>query len=133
MVAPDFTLPDIFGRQLSLRDFRGKPALLLFWDPACGFCARMLDDLRAWEITAPRTGPQLVVVSTGTTAQNMEMGLRAPVLGDSRNTVAPTFGINGTPMAVLVDARGRIASHPAAGAEAVFELARNLLAPSPSH
>jgi len=129
-VAPDFTLPDTSERQVSLRDFRGKPALLLFWDPACGFCTRMLDDLRAWGTTTPRTGPQLVVVSTGTTAQNMEMGLRAPVLGDPPNTVAPAFGINGTPMAVLVDAQVRIASHPAAGAEAVFELARNLLAPS---
>jgi hypothetical protein len=31
LVAPDFTLPDINGRQRSLSDFRGKKVLLLTW------------------------------------------------------------------------------------------------------
>jgi peroxiredoxin len=128
-LAPNFTLPDNDDRPVSLGDFRRRRALLLFWNPACGFCARMLDELREWETTALRAAPQLVIVSTGTAAQNIEMGLHAPVLQDPSNTVAPTFGVNGTPMAVLVDGQGRIASHPAAGAEAVFELARNLLDP----
>jgi hypothetical protein len=33
-------------------------------------------------------------------------------------------GANGTPMAVVLDERGRIASEVAAGADAVFALAR---------
>ena len=35
------------------------------------------------------------------------------------------FGANGTPMAVLIDARGRIASPIAAGAQQVFDLANS--------
>jgi peroxiredoxin len=119
-------MPDNDGHPVSLHDFRGKRVLLLFWNPACGFCARMLDDLRAWERSALRDAPQLIIVSTGSAAQNLEMDMRAPVLQDPSNIVAPVFGVTGTPMAVAVDAGGHITSHLAAGAEAVFELARNL-------
>ena len=52
------------------------------------------------------------------------MGLRAPVVLDQGSSVMRAFGANGTPMAVLVDAHGRIASEVAAGAPAVLALAR---------
>jgi hypothetical protein len=29
--APDFTLPDLQSRRISLRDYRGSPLLLHFW------------------------------------------------------------------------------------------------------
>ncbi len=29
--APDFTLDDLDGRQVTLSDFKGKPILLTFW------------------------------------------------------------------------------------------------------
>src|SRR6266852_9172212 len=46
--APEFTLPDLSGKPVSLGDYRGDPTLLLFWNPDCGICQRMLDDLKAW-------------------------------------------------------------------------------------
>src|SRR5229473_7676695 len=45
--APEFTLPDLSGKQVSLADLHGDPMLVLFWNPGCGFCQRMLDDLKA--------------------------------------------------------------------------------------
>ena len=52
------------------------------------------------------------------------MGLRSPVVLDQQGmSVGRQFGANGTPMAVLVDAAGKIASELAAGAPAVLELA----------
>ena len=84
----------------------------------------MLDDLKAWEANAPARAPKLLVVSTGTVDENRAMGLRAPVVLDQGGGVMGAFGANGTPMAVLVDAQGRIASGVAAGAPAVLALAR---------
>ena len=83
----------------------------------------MLDDLKAWEANPPPGAPKLLVVSTGTVETNQAMDLRAPVLLDQGFTVASTFGANGTPMAVLIDERGRIASEVAGGASAVLALA----------
>jgi len=54
------------------------------------------------------------------------MGLRAPVLLDTDFRVATAYDAGGTPMAVLVDAQGNIASGVAAGAQEVWALTRDL-------
>src|SRR6266478_2320101 len=130
--APEFTLPDLSGKQVSLADFRGDPTLALFWNPGCGFCQRMLDDLKAWEEKPSEGAPRLLVVSTGSVEENKAMGLRSPVLLDQGFSVGNLFGANGTPMAVLVDAEGNIASEVAAGAPDVLALARSSKDPARS-
>jgi peroxiredoxin/uncharacterized membrane protein YphA (DoxX/SURF4 family) len=122
--APDFSLPDLSGKAVRLSDFRGSRTLVLFWRPSCGFCQRMLPDLKAWEADPPKDAPKLLVVSTDSVASNQAMGLRSPVLLDPGNmSVGRLFGATGTPMAVQVDAEGRVASALAAGAPAVLALA----------
>jgi peroxiredoxin len=122
--APDFSLPDLAGKTVKLSDFRGKPTLVLFWRPSCGFCARMLPDLKTWEENARNGAPKLLVVSTDSLADNKAMELRSTVVLDEKGmSVGSKFGAGGTPMAVLVDAAGKIASELAAGAPAVLELA----------
>jgi hypothetical protein len=84
----------------------------------------MLADLQAWEANLPAGAPKLLVVSTDSVADNQAMGLRSPMLLDQDGMrVGRLFGANGTPMAVLVDAEGKIASEVAAGAPAVLALA----------
>jgi peroxiredoxin/uncharacterized membrane protein YphA (DoxX/SURF4 family) len=122
--APDFSLPDLSGQTVHLSDFRGSQTLVLFWRPSCGFCQRMLEDLKAWEANPPTGAPKLLVVSTDSVEPNQEMGLRSPVLLDQQGMrVGSLFGATGTPMGVLVDAEGKIASELAAGAPAVLALA----------
>ena len=43
--APDFRLPQIGGRELSLDSFRGKRLLLVFSDPNCGPCDELAPQL----------------------------------------------------------------------------------------
>jgi peroxiredoxin len=124
--APDFSLPDLTGQIVHLSDFRGSRTLLLFWRPGCGFCQRMLADLKAWEAQPPEGAPQLLMVSSESVESNQAMGLRSPVLLDQAGmSVGSTFGATGTPMAILVVAEGKIASTLAAGAPAVLALARS--------
>jgi len=119
--APDFGLPDLAGKTVRLSDFRGSPTLVLFWRPSCGFCERMLPNLKAWETNARNGAPKLLVVSTDSIAENQAMGLRSLVLLDKAGmSIGSKFGAGGTPMAVLVDAEGKIASELAAGAPAVL-------------
>jgi peroxiredoxin len=122
--APALALPDLSGKTVDLADFRGRPTLVLFWSPHCGFCQHMLDDLKAWEAHPPEWAPQLLVVSTGSVEENRAQGLQSPVVLDQGFAVGTTFGANGTPMAVLVDSEGRIASTLATGATEVLALAR---------
>src|SRR6266516_2181025 len=36
--APAFELPDLAGERKTLAQYRGQPLLLVFFNPACGFC-----------------------------------------------------------------------------------------------
>jgi thiol-disulfide isomerase/thioredoxin len=103
--------------------FRGHETLVLFWNPGCGFCQRMLPDLKRWEDAETPGVPRLVVVSTGEVEANRAMGLRSPLVLDDGFAAGRAFGAGGTPSAVLVVAAGRIASPVAVGAQAVMALA----------
>lgn len=121
--APALALPDLDGKWVDLSSFRGKDTLVLFWNPGCGFCEQMLGDLRAWEERPPKGAPRLLVVSTGALEENRAMGLHSKVLMEPKFGAGFAFGADGTPSAVLVDARGKIASDVAVGAAAVLALA----------
>ncbi len=121
--APDPIMRTLEGDEVPLSSELDETSLVLFWNPACGFCEQMLERVRRFDAAPPANAPKLVVVSTGDAAANRAMGLRSPVLIDDAFGVANAFGAPGTPSAVLVDDAGRIASEVAVGAAAVLELA----------
>ncbi len=123
--APKVALPDLTGETVKLAGFRGERTLLLFWNPGCGFCQRMLGDLKDWEARRPKDAPKLLIVSTGTVEANQQLGLRSTLLLDQGFTTGRAFGATGIPSAVLVNTDGTIGSEVAVGAQAVLALASN--------
>src|SRR5215471_17472660 len=96
--APEFELPDLAGKFHTLTEFRGQSLLLIFFNPACGFCQKMAPKLvelcgsgneakgnvSLGEGTAQAQAParpRLLVVSTGGAQANRELfgenGIRA--------------------------------------------------------
>src|SRR6185437_14968040 len=65
-LAPQLELADLNGKTVQLEAFRGRKVVLLFWNPRCGFCQRMLHDLQDWDANPSPGAPRLVVVSAGT-------------------------------------------------------------------
>ena len=120
--APVFQLPDLDNRQMSIADLRGHSTLLLFWNPACGFCRRMLSDLRAWEAAPHPDAPRLLLISTGSPDANREQGLTAPILLDEGFATGHSYGAKGTPSAILIDAQGNVASSLVVGASNIMPL-----------
>lgn len=128
--APAISLPDLSGKTVKLADFKGQDTLVLFWNPGCGFCKRMSEELKEWEANPPKNAPKLLVVSTGTVEANKEMGLQSTVVLDEGFATGRAFGASGTPSGVLVDKAGKIASDLAVGAPGVMALARGEKAPA---
>jgi peroxiredoxin len=128
--APALKLPDLSGQTVDLADFRGRSTLILFWNPNCQYCQEMLPELKAWEAQRRNNWPQLLLVATGTAEANSAAGLHAPIVLDQAFLVGRAFGVTGTPMAVLVDAQGNIASEIAAGAPAITALANGQALPA---
>ena len=58
--APDFTLKDINGETVSLKDFRGTVVLLDFWATTCGPCITEIPNLRA---LYEKYNPDLALIS----------------------------------------------------------------------
>ncbi|HTV10865.1 MAG TPA: MauE/DoxX family redox-associated membrane protein [Acidimicrobiales bacterium] len=118
---PALSLTDLDGSDVALVEVVGERAVVLFWNPGCGFCQRMLPELKALELAPPPGAPKVLVLSAGDPEEARQQGLRSTVLVDTGSAAAHALGAGGTPMAVLVEG-GRVASTVAAGAQAVFEL-----------
>lgn len=119
--APDTALVTLDGESTTLSSQLDGPTLLLFWNPACGFCQRMLPDVKRLEEMA--RAPRLLLISTGDPQSNRALGLKAPIVLDPSFAAGSSIGASGTPSAVLLDEQGRIASEVAVGAAAVLALA----------
>jgi peroxiredoxin len=109
-LAPDFELPDLGEVPRKLSEFRGRDLLLIFFNPNCGFCSKMADDLAALPIDGDDSHPLPVVVSTGDAEENRQFveryGIRCPVLLQKQMEVATRYGAQGTPMGYRIDRAG---------------------------
>lgn len=122
LVSP-LTLIDIDGNTVDVAQLIGRQTVLLFWNPACGFCLDALDDVKWWEQHRDPQLADLVVIASGDADSNRAQGFRSRVLLDDHFVAGNRFGATGTPSAVIVDARGRVASAVAVGAPEVLALA----------
>jgi thiol-disulfide isomerase/thioredoxin len=120
---PELELPSLDGERVNLAELRGHETLLLFWNPDCGHCRAMHDELLTREADANGSSPRLVIVSSADEAKIRADGFTSTVLLDEDFEAGDEFGIRGTPMAVVLAADGRIASGVAAGAKAILALA----------
>jgi thiol-disulfide isomerase/thioredoxin len=119
-LVPSVKLPLLDGGSLDLGDLPGR-ALMLFWNPSCGFCQQMLSPLKEWEREAADYGLGLIVASSGPIAEVRALGFTSPVILDKTSSVMRVFGATGTPSAILVEA-GRVVSNVEASAPAVWKL-----------
>ena len=122
--APTIKLKDADGSDVSIGGASAKKSLLLFWSPTCGFCKRMVEDLKAWEKKAPASAPDIYLITSGSADENRAQGLKATILLDESFSTGRTFGANGTPSAILLDEAGKVASEVVVGAPAVLDLAK---------
>jgi tetratricopeptide (TPR) repeat protein/peroxiredoxin len=65
--APDFTLPDLTGRTVTLSQHRGKPLLLHFWTSASSECLKDLETLESHSPRWSQQGLQLLSLNTDET------------------------------------------------------------------
>jgi peroxiredoxin len=120
--APDFSLPDISGTEVTKQALLGKKTLVTFWSPTCPHCTSFLEELREWESTQKNGHPSLMLISDGEPGQHKDLGLRAPVLLDKGHKIAAKLGMSGTPSAVLIDETGTITTETGTGAANIWAL-----------
>ncbi len=119
---PEFSIAAVNGETVSSADLRGKPTLLTFWSPTCGYCAKMIDEIKDWDLAKGESDPSLIVFSSGDLEEHRSIGLRSPIVLDKDYVLAGKLGMFGTPSALLIDEHGRYASEIAIGAGNIWSL-----------
>ena len=119
--APTLELHGIGGTIEPLVDPLGKSTVVLFWNPGCGYCQSLLPALLDWERENHYSAPRLLVVSSGDEEDTVTDGFSSAVVLDPEFEAGRAFEAGGTPMAVVVDAEGNIASRLIAGGDAVLD------------
>lgn len=113
--APDFTLKTLDGGEVSLSEFRGRPAFINFWASWCGPCRAEMPDIVAAYAEHKDGGLQvlaidLTVEDTLADVQAFvdEFDMTFPVLLDEDGSVSQAYSVFGLPTSVFVDAAGVI-------------------------
>lgn len=112
-LAPDFSLPDLKGKQVNLKNFTGRPVILFFWTTWCPYCRRELRVLSDMYDSLVDEGIVLLTVNGGESKEKVANFLKNnsfnfPVLLDADDAVSGLFEIWGVPTYVLIDKNGNI-------------------------
>lgn len=107
--APDFTLMNLSGEEVSLSDYRGKIVLINFWATWCGFCDMEMPDLQRLD----EENDDLVVLAVDVmedkeTVQQYidEGGYSFEVVLDEKGDISKTYLVSGFPTSYFVDPDG---------------------------
>jgi thiol-disulfide isomerase/thioredoxin len=108
--APNFKIPDLYGHEISLDQYKGKVVLLDFWATWCGPCRMALPVIERLQKEFPST---LVLLAINLQDRKEEvtdfiykLGLTSQVLLDENGSVGQTYGAVSIPMEVLIDKQG---------------------------
>ena len=109
--APEFQLQQMDGTSISLEDFRGHPAVLVFWTSWCSFCKAEAPEfnrlVRRYRVKGVSVlGINIQDSEKRTRAGIRDFGIRYPVARDTDAQVAQRYQVISTPTLIFLDAQG---------------------------
>ena len=136
-IAPDFTLTDMQGQQVSLSQFRGKVVIVNFWATWCPPCREEMPSMeklyRDYQdkglvmlaVNVDENGKQAVAKFLQRTPHSF------PILLDSENVAQNTYGVFRFPESFIIDRNGVVVEKIIGGRDwmtgSVFKLINFLL------
>jgi peroxiredoxin len=114
MAAPNFTLKNLDGEDVSLSQFRGKYVLVNFWATWCGPCKIEMPSLEALYQRFKNKKFALLAISNdmfGSTVVKPFIkanNLNFSILLDQRLKASNAFGVTSLPSTFMIDPEGKI-------------------------
>lgn len=113
--APDFTVQDWDGNEVSFSDYGGKPIVLNFWAHWCGPCQMEMPEFNA---AYERLGGDVtfLMVHEGAAVEDgkakvTDGGYTFPVVFDVDGSVGNMYGITAFPTTFFIDAEGNLQAY----------------------
>lgn len=112
--AIDFTLTDLNGKTVSLKDFKGKNVYINFWTTWCTWCKKEMPDIE--KVYGEYKDKNLVILAINmgedkaTSAKYIQdNNYNFNVLLDTDQAVANQYNITSIPVSLFIDTNGNIA------------------------
>ena len=111
MAAPTFTLKNLAGEEVSLKDYRGKKVMLNFWATWCPPCK---EEMPAMEKFYQQNSNDIEILAVNLDPQNnveafvKEKELTFPILLDQEGSTQQTYSIISIPTTFIIDEQGLI-------------------------
>lgn len=107
--APNFTLKNLDGDEVSLKDYRGKMVLINFWATWCKYCDQEMPDLQKFD----KDNEDIVILAVDV-KENKNIvenyinkgGYTFPVLLDEKGEIATTYLVSAFPTSYFIDEDG---------------------------
>ena len=118
--APDFTLKDMDGNEVSLQSLRGKPAIVNFWATWCPPCREEIPAMnRAWHKIKDK-GIAMIAIDVGEDEDTVfefqaNYAMDFTILLDTSGQEIKKWPVRGVPTTFVLDPQGRMV-YRAAGA-----------------
>lgn len=114
-IAPDFTMLDMEGNEVTLASFFGKPIVLNFWASWCGPCKMEMPEIQKfYEKYGEEIHFLLVSVDDSLDAAKTlisDSGYTFPVYFDTTSVGAYTYGASSIPLTFFIDAEGNLTAY----------------------
>ncbi len=112
--APNFTLPDLDGKMVSLTDYRGRVVLLNIWATWCAPCVKEMPSME--KLYQELKDEKFVILAASIDESGADVvrpfmknhKLSFPALIDSAGTLNDLYRISGVPESFIIDKQGRI-------------------------
>jgi peroxiredoxin len=110
----DFTLNDMKGKKYTFSALRGKVVLVNFWATWCPPCPKELSDLDAVYVRLQSQGLIVLAITPDAPSDLNRFfsggGVHLPVLLDTDGKVLEEFHVDGLPMTLVFNRKGRLAA-----------------------
>ena len=113
VMAPDFTLPDINGKSLTLSSLRGKWVVLDFWGSWCGWCIKGIPDMKKYyEKYAGKF--EIIGIDCRDTQEKWKAAVKKyelpwlHVYNTDADGTPDKYAVQGYPTKIIIDPEGRI-------------------------
>jgi peroxiredoxin len=116
MTAPDFSLPDVSGKTVSLTQYRGKVVLIDFWQTWCPPCVEELPYLRSLQEKYGSRGLVIIGVTDRLDQDGVAKWreflrttkMNYPTLTDEKGPIAAQYNVSGYPHKFIIGRDGRL-------------------------
>ncbi|WZL72573.1 TlpA disulfide reductase family protein [Clostridiaceae bacterium 35-E11] len=111
--APDFTLENMQGEQVTLSELKGKNVLINFWATWCPYCIEEMPDLQKLYNENKDNDFVVLAIDVGEPRSDVEEYLSEnpyefPVLLDKDGKVSMQYLVRGIPTSYMIDKEGMI-------------------------